>query len=157
MPNDTTPQGQLNPGYGTELLLVTVGGVLLIVALVAIAATSIALIVLAIVATSALAAAIAALVLRMTSDPAKDRALPSPAPHPKRAGAAQPRSRPRPIHLDARRGSHTHARARAGTKTPPGSAGGISSKLAYALALYDNQPALAKEAQRQRDEAQRRR
>jgi hypothetical protein len=79
MPNDSTTQDHLNPGYGIELLLV-VGGVLLVVALVAIAATSITLIVLAIVATSALAAVIAALVLQMTSDPAEDRVLRSHRP-----------------------------------------------------------------------------
>jgi hypothetical protein len=37
MPNHPTPQDQLNPRYGAELLLVTVGSVLLVVVLVAIA------------------------------------------------------------------------------------------------------------------------
>jgi hypothetical protein len=40
MPNDPTIRDQSNPQYGPELLLVTVGSVLLVVALAAIAATS---------------------------------------------------------------------------------------------------------------------
>jgi hypothetical protein len=110
MPTHPTPQDQLNPQYGTELLLVTVGSVLLVVALVAIASTSVALIVLAVVATSALAVVIAALVLRMTSDPGEGRAPLSRATRPERPRAARPRAQAHPI--VAGRVSHTHVRAR---------------------------------------------
>jgi hypothetical protein len=92
MPNAPTPQDHLNPQYGTELLLVTVGSVLLVVVLIAIASTSVALIVLPILAMSALAAAIAALVLRMTGDPGEGRALLKPRV---RRGAVRPQSSPR--------------------------------------------------------------
>ena len=55
MPNDSTPQNKINPGDGTELLLVIVGSVLLVVTLVAAAATAgIALIVLALAGMTAL-------------------------------------------------------------------------------------------------------
>jgi hypothetical protein len=151
MPNEPTPQDQVNPQYGTELLLVTVGSVLLVVVLVAIASTSVALIVLAILATSALAAVIAALVLRMTSDPGEGRALLSPATRPERPRAARPRTRARSI--VASRVSDTHARPRIRRKAAPGTARATFSSLAYAAAPYDNGAALAQEAQRQRDGA----
>jgi hypothetical protein len=128
MPNHPTPQEKLKPQYGTELLLLTVGNVLLVVVLVAIASTSVALIVLAIVATSALAVVIAAVVGRMTSDPGEGRALPNPA------------SRP-------------HDRPRIRRRAAPGTAREMFSRLAYAPAPHDNGAALAQEAQRRRDRA----
>jgi hypothetical protein len=151
MPNHPTPQDQLNPQYGTELLLVTVGSVLLVVVLVAIASTSVALIALAIVATSALAAVIAALALRMTRDPGERRALPSPAPRPEQPRAARPRAQARPV--VAGRVSHSHAWPRTQRKAAPGTAREMFSSLAYAAAPYDNRAALAQEDQRQRDRA----
>jgi hypothetical protein len=94
---------------------------------------------------------IAALVLRMTSDPAEDRGQHNPATRPGRRPAARRRSQARPIRPVARRIAHTHAPAR--SKAAPGTGSGISSNLAYAAAPYDNRPALAQEAQRQRDGA----
>ena len=151
MPNHPTPQDQLNPQYGTELLLVTVGSVLLVVVLVAIASTSVALIVLAVVATSALAVVIAALVLRMTSDQGEGRALLSPATRPERPRAARPRAQARPI--VAGRVSHSHVWPRIRRKAAPLTAREMFSSLAYAAAPYDNSAALAQEAQWQRDGA----
>jgi hypothetical protein len=151
MPNHPTPQDQLNPQYGTELLLVTVASVLLVVVLVAIASTSVALIVLAIVATSALAVVIAALVLRMTSDPGEGRALLNPATRPERPRPARPRAQAR--RTVASRVSHTHERPRIRRKAAPGTAREVFSSLAYAAALHDNSAALAQEAQRRQDRA----
>jgi hypothetical protein len=150
MPSDPPTQDQSNPQYGAELLLVTVGSVLLVVALVAIAATTgVALLVLAVVAMSILAAVIAALVLRMTSDPAEDRGLPSPATRPGRPRTARPCAQARPIHPVA----HAHIPARVWSKAVPGAAGRISSNVAYASAPGDNRPALTLEVQRQREGA----
>jgi hypothetical protein len=78
---------------------VTVASILLVVTLVATAATAgIALIVLAVTAMSAGVAVIVALVLRMTSDPAEDCDLPSPPTRLQRPRAARPRSQARPTH-----------------------------------------------------------
>jgi hypothetical protein len=151
MPNHPTPQDQLNPQYGTELLLVTVGSVLLVVVLVAIASTSVALLVLAMVATSALAVVIAALVRRMTSDPGEGRALLDPATRPERPRPARPRAQARPT--VASRVSHTHERPRIRRKAAPGTGREMFSSLACAAAPHDNGAALAQEAQRQRDGA----
>jgi hypothetical protein len=96
---------------------------------------------------------IAALVLRMTSDPADNRGLPRPPTRAQQPRVARPRAPARPTHTAARRVPHPHLRPRAGRKATPGTAGRISSNLAYAAAPYANRPALELEAERQRDRA----